>query len=165
MGWTQTEEALLSRLYEAKTPASIMAEKLGRNPGAVHAKASRMRLTAKAPNYYVPQRYVWNDDDIAQLRELFSQGQTVSEIAQKLGRAKSAIYRKLDKLNLHRCKSRQDSMHMDFHQRDPLETRRFTRLLRVLVWCKAKTGHPSSLIVSAVLNDGERRKYQLTNKV
>lgn len=43
--WTVEEEALLKALVEAKTPLSVIAVKLGRQPGAVLLKCRRLGLS------------------------------------------------------------------------------------------------------------------------
>lgn len=47
--WKREEEELLCRMYKARTPAWVMARRLGRSLGAIQTKACRLGLTAKLP--------------------------------------------------------------------------------------------------------------------
>lgn len=163
MEWREAEEVLLARLYETRVPAREMAVRLGRSVGAVQAKACRLHLTRRpGDSSGAAATGGWSQVEVDELRRGWAEAEAPVAMAERLHRPVGAVYRKLSRLNLCLRRPRQREARQSDESRSPEDLRRFRRLLRFLVWCKAKTGLPAKVVVSAVLQDGDERRREKT---
>lgn len=94
--WTFDDNALLIQLRKFdRVAVPAIAPVLERTEEAVYAQCRKLGLL-------VMQRRVWNDEDVAELRELFAAELTDAKIASAMERSIGSIRWKLDELGLHR---------------------------------------------------------------
>jgi hypothetical protein len=93
--WTPEEDAILTRMMQAgDTYAQVTAALPGRNISAVKCRAYRLNCS----NTRVDGR--WHGRADATLRQMWSDGATIIEIADRLGVAHTSVRRRIERINL-----------------------------------------------------------------
>jgi hypothetical protein len=93
--WTPDEDAILTSMMQAgDTYAQVAAALPGRNISAIKCRAYRLNCS----NTRVDGRWYGKAD--ATLRQMWSDGATIMEIADQLGVAQSSVRRRIERINL-----------------------------------------------------------------
>jgi len=94
--WTQGEVNLLTRLFREGNSIGEIASKMKRQEDAIVHKAINTGLVGYVENE-VPERYgqTWTSDEESQLRDEFSSGKSITDIAKIYRRDRNSILHKL----------------------------------------------------------------------
>ena len=98
--WTEAEDDLLRRLADSGTSSREIGERMGRSESAVCNRMKVLRISRRGG--CVRKYENWSEEDIAELRDLHDAGMMLSEIAERLGRARSSVAAKARALGLWR---------------------------------------------------------------
>ncbi|QDW39019.1 DUF87 domain-containing protein [Bradyrhizobium sp. KBS0727] len=82
--WTTEQIEELKKLYAEKMPAKQIAERLGKLVGAIRTKASNLGLK---------QRVAWSDADYIALQKAWTDGKTLTEAVELIGRPYANVAR------------------------------------------------------------------------
>lgn len=97
MNWTEEQEALLKRLWEANDSASKIAKRMGITRNAVIGKTYRMIVGVRGKAAAKP----WTPEQDTRLREFHAAGESQRAIGRAMGYGVTTIARHLRQLGLH----------------------------------------------------------------
>jgi hypothetical protein len=89
--WQADEDNLLRLLWPSASRETVVAALPERTPEAISQRASRLELRQQWEKKLTDTAPLWTEEDDNQLRELYTTGVSVGEIASKLGRSQQAI--------------------------------------------------------------------------
>ena len=89
--WQLQEDNLLKILWPSSSWETIAAAFPGRSSAAINHRASRLKLKRQWVRKATEIGRLWTEEDDNQVRDLYTKGVSVPEIARKLGRTERAI--------------------------------------------------------------------------
>ena len=98
--WADTEDDLLRRLADSGSSPREIGDRLGRSESAVYKRMRILKISWRGGG--VRKYENWSVEDLAALRELYGEGMPLTEIAERLGRARSSVAAKVRALGLWR---------------------------------------------------------------
>ena len=105
--WTDAEDDLLRHLAGSGSSPREIGERLGRSESAVYKRMKKLRISRRDGR--VRKYENWSGEDLAAFRELYGEGMPLTEIAERLGRARSSVAAKARALGLWRQSSPPDA--------------------------------------------------------
>lgn len=96
--WTEERNAELIRLTEDGLKLGEIAEKLGTTKGAVLGARKRLRNEGKVGASTVKSKNDWKGEEIEQVISMYTEGRSLQEIADKVGRSYGAVGKKVSDL-------------------------------------------------------------------
>ena len=98
--WTDAEDDLLRRLADSGASPREIRERIGRSESAVRSRMKLLRISRRGGH---GRKYEnWGEEELAALRKLHGEGMMLTEIAERLGRARSSVVAKARALGLWR---------------------------------------------------------------
>ena len=98
--WTDAEDDLLRRLTDSGSSPREIGERIGRSESAVRNRKKMLRIPRRGCLVRKPEN--WSEEELAELRELHAEGMLLTEIAERLGRARTSVAAKARALELWR---------------------------------------------------------------
>ena len=99
--WTEEKNAELIRLTEDGLKLGEIAEKLGTTKGAILGARKRLRNEGKVGASTVKSKNDWKGEEIEQVISMYTEGRSLQEIADKIGRSYGAVGKKVSDLGKH----------------------------------------------------------------
>ena len=98
--WTDAENDLLRRLADSDFSLREIGERIGRSKSAICNRMKVLRISRRGRR--VRKYENWSKKELAVLRELYGEGMLLTEIAERLGRARTSVASKARALELWR---------------------------------------------------------------
>ena len=99
--WTEERNAELIRLTEEGAKLGEIAEKFGTTKGAIMGARKRLRNEGKVGASTVKSKNDWKGEEIEQVISMYTEGRSLQEIADKVGRSYGAVGKKVSDLGKH----------------------------------------------------------------
>ena len=96
--WTEERNAELIRLTEEGAKLGEIAEKFGTTKGAIMGARKRLRNEGKVGASTVKSKNDWKGEEIEQVISMYTEGRSLQEIADKIGRSYGAVGKKVSDL-------------------------------------------------------------------
>ncbi len=87
--WTDAEDELLGRLADSGASPREIGERIGRSESAVRSRMKLLRISRR--DGHVRKYESWGEEELAAPRELHGEGMLLTEIAERLGCARSSV--------------------------------------------------------------------------
>jgi len=89
--WQPEEDKLLAMLWPSSSRETLAAALPARPWAAMNQRASRLKIRRRWEKKTPDLAHLWTEEEEKRLKELYTQGVSVKEIARKLGRSEQAI--------------------------------------------------------------------------
>ena len=99
--WTEEKNAELIRLTEDGLKLGEIAEKFGTTKGAIIGARKRLRTAGLLQASTVKSKNDWKGEEIEQVISMYTEGRSLQEIADKIGRSYGAVGKKVSDLGKH----------------------------------------------------------------
>ncbi|MCY3873053.1 MAG: hypothetical protein OXF88_02020 [Rhodobacteraceae bacterium] len=98
--WTDAEDDLLRHLSASGSRPREIGERIGRSESAVRNRMKMLRISRRGG--HVRKYANWSEEELAALRELHEEAMVLTEVAERLGRARTGVTSKVRELELWR---------------------------------------------------------------
>ena len=96
--WTDAEDDLLRHLADSGSRPREIGERIGRSESAVRNRMKMLRISRRGG--HVRKYANWSEEELAALRELHEEAMLLTEVAERLGRARTGVEAKVRELGL-----------------------------------------------------------------